>query len=193
MPRITSTHQFLQQTEASIVLTDLRGFVALAHQLGPVELGLALSSYYNHVGSIVEKNGGRIVKFVGDGVLSCFVATTDHRGKALASLAEMGERRAAWLADNAKVSLPILDYAASAASGEVLCGELGTDRVRFWDVLGLPVNLAFRLCTLAQDRKLPNLIDADVAEQASKKPAGLVEVDGAELGGKRHRLFRVGE
>jgi adenylate cyclase len=193
MARITTTHQFLQETEASIVLTDLRGFTALTHQLGPVDLGLALSSYYNHVGNIIEKNGGRIVKFVGDGVLACFVATADHRGKALAAVAEMAERREAWLADNAKVSLPILDYTAAAASGEVLCGELGTDRIRFWDVLGAPVNLAGRLCGLAADRKVANLVDSDTFEKATHRPTAAVEVDPAELGGKRHRLFRLGE
>ena len=186
-------HQFLQEADATVLLTDVRGFTALAQQLGPVDLGLALSSYYNHVGGIVEKNGGRIVKFVGDGVLAAWVGAADHRGKAMAAVEEMAQRRESWLADNAKVKLPLLDYTAAVASGEVLCGELGTDRIRFWDVLGAPVNTVFRLCPLAADRGVPNLIDSDTVERAKSKPASLVEVDAAELGGKRHRLFRLGE
>jgi class 3 adenylate cyclase len=103
----------------------------------------------------------------------------------------MDAHRDSWLADNAKVKLPVLDYTASAASGLVLCGELGTDRVRFWDVIGAPVNRAFRLCTLAMERRVTNLVDADTVEKARTKPS-CVEVDPAELGGARCRLFRLG-
>jgi|SRR5579871_5595288 len=183
-------HQFLSQTEATIVVTEGRGFSRLAETLGPVELGLTLSSYYGHVGGIVEKNGGRIVKFIGDGMLAAFIGA-DHRGRALAACAEMERHRDGWLADAAKVKLPPLDYVIAAASGEVLVGELGTDRLRFWDVIGAPVNLAFRLAALAVTRGASHLLASDTVEKATTKPA-VVEVDPAEVKGVRHRLFRVG-
>src|SRR5207244_3988123 len=41
---------FLQVVDATVVLADLRDFSPLATQLGPVELGLALSRFYEHVG-----------------------------------------------------------------------------------------------------------------------------------------------
>ncbi|MSP58998.1 MAG: adenylate/guanylate cyclase domain-containing protein [Myxococcales bacterium] len=106
--------QLLQEIDATIVLTDMRDFTTLAHQIGPVELALTLSGFYNHTGGICEKHGGRIVKFIGDSVLATFVGMQDHRGRALA---EMAERRDRWMADNVKVKLPPLEYAASAASG----------------------------------------------------------------------------
>ncbi len=92
------------------------------------------------------------------------------------------------------MGLPPLDYAAGAASGEVLAGELGTDRIRFWDVLGAPVNLAFRLCALAADRGVPQLVHASTVEGARTDGApAVVEVEAAEIAGRRQRLFRLAQ
>lgn len=185
--------QLLQQIDASIVFTDGKGFTKLAHKLGPVDLGLALTGYYEHVGGIIEKHGGRIVKFLGDAVLGAFLQADDHRGKALAAVAEMARYRESWLADTAKAKMHAIDYTVGVASGEILCGELGTDRIRFWDVIGAPVNVAARLGALAQVRDVPNLCDADTVEKAVAKIA-CIEVEPAEIkGGNRHRLFRTGE
>ena len=57
---------FLQEVDATVVLADVRDFAPLAAQLGPVELGIALSRFYDHFGEIVERHHGRIVKFIGD-------------------------------------------------------------------------------------------------------------------------------
>jgi adenylate cyclase len=190
---LSTMHQFLQQIDGTILFTDGKGFTQLAHKLGPVDLGLALSSYYTHVGGIIEKHGGRIVKFLGDGVFAAFLQHDDHRGKALAAVAEMAQHRAGWLADMAKVNMPAIDYTVGLSSGEILCGELGTDRIHFWDVIGAPVNVAARLGSLAHARDVANLVDADTVEGAKAKPA-CVEVEPAEIkGGNRHRLYRVGE
>ena len=105
---------------------------------------------------------------------------------------ELADARLGWLADNAKVGLPAMDYSVGVATGEVLAGEVGTDRIHFWDVIGAPVNLAFRLCALAIDRRTPNLVDAVTIEGAAAGAGKrCVEVDAAELGGKRQRLFRL--
>ena len=68
--------------------------------------------------------------------------------------------RQQFLDENATRKLPVLDYAIGVASGAVLAGELGTDKLRFYDVLGQPVNQAFRVCALATRRGVSNLVDA---------------------------------
>ena len=188
--RLSRMHQFLQEVEASVLLTDVRGFLALTASLSPVELGAALSSFYAHTGNVVERHGGRVVKFVGDGLLGAFVGMGDHRERALAALGELDAHRDQWLADNAKVGLPRLGYAAAVASGSMVAGELGTDQIRFWDVLGAPVNLVFGLCRLAKERSLHHLIDEATVKTAKQGPP-TVEVEPVELGGKVHRLYRL--
>jgi adenylate cyclase len=183
---------FLQEVEATVLLADVRDFAPLAQQLGPVELGLALSRFYEHIGGVVEKNHGRIVKFIGDGVLAVFIGGKEHRERALRTIADGVKTREAFLEDNAKLKLPVLDYAFGAASGSVLAGELGTEKLRFYDVLGAPVNLAFRLTALATRRGVSNLVAAETFESAdkAKRPEAL-EQDMVELGADKLRLFKI--
>jgi adenylate cyclase len=183
---------FLQEVEATVVLADVRDFAPLAQQLGPVELGLALSRFYEHIGGIIEKHHGRIVKFIGDGVLGVFLGSKEHRVRALAAIADAVKSREAFLDENAKKKLPVLDYAFGAASGNILAGELGTDKLRFYDVLGAPVNQAFRLTALATRRGVSNLVSADVFEAVDKdKRPAAVETDLVEIGADKLRLFKI--
>ena len=184
---------FLQEVEATVVLADVRDFSPLAAQLGPVDLGVALSRFYEHVGDIVERHHGRIVKFIGDGVLSVFIkGSADHRLRALQAVNEATATRQAFLDENAKLKLPVLDYALGAASGPILAGEMGTAKLRFYDVLGQPVNQAFRLTSLATRRGVANLIAADTYEAADKehRPKA-VETDMIEMGTDKLRLFKI--
>jgi adenylate cyclase len=184
---------FLQEVEATVVLADLRDFSPLAAQLGPVDLGLALSRFYEHIGDVIERHHGRIVKFIGDGVLAVFVrGAGDHRLRALNAVAEAVRNRQKFLDENEQLKLPVLDYSLGAASGTVLAGEMGTAKLRFYDVLGHPVNLAFRLTALASRRQMSNLIAADTFEGADKesRPAA-VETDMVEIGVDKLRLFKL--
>ena len=183
---------FLQEVDATIVLTDVRDFSPLAQQLGPVDLGLALSRFYEHIGGIIEGHSGRIVKFIGDGVLAAFIGG-DHRLRALEAISEMVKSRQAFLDDNVTRKLPVLDYAIGAASGAVLAGELGTDKLRFYDVLGQPVNQAFRVCALATRRTVSNLVDAATWEGVKtqgRRPEA-IETDAVEFGADKVRLFKL--
>jgi adenylate cyclase len=183
---------FLQEVEATLVVHDLRHFSALTVQLGPVDLGIALSRYYEHVAAAIEPHGGRLVKFVGDAVMSVFLGATevDHRGNALEAVRATLRSREAWLAENTERGVPMLDYSIGVASGEVLAGDVGTSKLRFYDVLGEPVNVAFRLVGVATDRHVSHVVTADAYEKARARPPG-IEIEAIELGGKRIRLFRL--
>ena len=184
---------FLQEVDATVLVADVRDFSPLAAQLGPVELGLALGRFYEHIGEIVERHRGRIVKFLGDGVLVVFVGpAAENRKRALATVADAIAARQPFLDENEQQKLPLLDYALGVASGMVLAGELGTEKLRFYDVLGQPVNHAFRLTALATRRGGTNLVDAGTFEgaPAESRPAGS-ETDPVEVGGDTLRLFQI--
>jgi adenylate cyclase len=184
---------FLQLIDATVWVSDLRDFSPLAAQLGPVDLGLALSRFYEHVGGILERHRGRIVKFIGDGVLAVFVGPQrEHHARALAAVAEAVQARQAFLDENVPLKLPVLDYAVGLASGTLLAGELGTEKLRFYDVLGEPVNRAFRIAALAARRGVTNLVDAATVDgAASGQRPPLIETDAVELGADKLRLFKI--
>ena len=183
---------FLQEMAATVAFFDMRRFSQIVAQLGPVDLGVALRRYYEHVEESVLRHDGRIIKFMSDGVLGLFpsVSAKDHAGNGLAALKELRESNDAWLAENDTFGLPVMEFSAGAASGGVLFGELGTARQRAHDVLGQPVILAIRLARLATERCTPHLVSANTI-QIARQVQPSIEVDGAELGGQKLRIYRL--
>lgn len=183
---------FLQEMTASVAFFDVRRFSVMSAQLGPVDVGIALRRYYEHVEAGITARDGRIVKFMSDGVLALFpsVGDKDHAGNALAALRDLGASVAEWLAENERMGLPALEYSAGVSSGGVLYGELGTARLRAFDVLGLPVIQAIRLARLATVRSSPHLAAAATIA-AARLAVPSIEVEGVEIGKERVRLYRL--
>lgn len=173
---------FLHETEAAVLVFDLRGYSKLCAELPPLDLGLALGRWYEHVERIVLAHGGRLVKFVGDAVLAAWLAneTGFPVPASISAVAQSLKDRPAWVKAN-----PELDYTVAAAAGPVLVGQLGTYRHASFDVIGAPVNTAFKLTSVASFRNVDHLLTQAIKEHAA------VEVEGVELGGQRLRLFRL--
>ena len=185
---------FLQETEATVLNFDLRAFTMIAAHLGPVDLGVLLGRFYEHVEDAVEAGGGRLVKFMSDVVMSVFVdgqhgATHGgHRKGALVAIRHAQNSRASWLAENQALKLPLLSYSMAASSGTVLVGQIGTRKQHAFDVLGKPANIAYKLTAIATVRDVDNLVTADVLAGDTR---GAIESEAASLGGSRHRLYQV--
>ncbi|MBI4512379.1 MAG: adenylate/guanylate cyclase domain-containing protein [Deltaproteobacteria bacterium] len=182
---------FLQEAEATVVMFDLRGFATLAARLGPVDLGASLSRFYEHAEACIVANEGRIIRFMGDWVLAAWLASEvgDHRKKSLAAVAESRRRRAPWVQKGVDGGHPLLDYSVAAATGPVLVGQIGTERLKFFDVLGEPASIVRKLTVVCTLRNVEHLVTSETLDFADKPAA--VEVEGVELGGKMLRLFRL--
>jgi adenylate cyclase len=183
---------FLQEMEATVAFFDIRQFSLISSQLGPVDIAVALRRYYEHVEEGVLANEGRIVKFMSDGVLSLFmaIARRDHAADALKMVRGRESVQQGWLEENARLGLPVMQYSVGIASGGVLYGELGTARQRAYDVLGNPVTLAIKLARMATIRGTPHLISSTTV-QAQREAVAAIEVEGAELGTRKVRLYRL--
>lgn len=157
---------FLQDMEATILLVDIRGFRVLTETLSPVELGIALPRFYEHVEAGVMAHKGRLVKFTGDGVLAAFIGGpgVDHAGRALGAVNQIVGTRSAFLEGMREAKLPPIDYITTASSGRVAAGELGTARLHAFDVLGRAVNRAFQLVSVADERGLAYVLDKTVID-----------------------------
>jgi class 3 adenylate cyclase len=62
-----------RQIDATVLFADIRNFTALAEMLGSGEVAELLSAYFEHSCPPVLGNGGRHLKFMGDGLMSLFV------------------------------------------------------------------------------------------------------------------------
>jgi adenylate cyclase len=66
-----------ERREVTALFTDIEGFTATTHRVGPEELVATLDQYFEGVSGIVITHGGMIDKIVGDGVHALFNAPVD--------------------------------------------------------------------------------------------------------------------
>jgi adenylate cyclase len=135
-----------------------------------------------------------VVKFMGDAVLAAFFGggSLDHRAAGAAAVLDLARAKSAWLQENADRSLPVMEYTVGVATGSVLAGDVGTSRLRFFDILGEPVKVAQQLSRLATTRNVGHLVAASTFDSIKASVKG-VEVEPAEFGSRRFRLYRLEE
>ena len=178
---------FLQETEASIAVFDLRGFSKMAAELTPVDLGTVLGHFYTYAEDLVLGHGGRVIKFAGDAVIAVWLRheIDQHQKRALQCVAAAASGKGAWIETNRASQMAPLDYSVAAASGPVLAGHIGTERLKSFDVLGDAVNVAAKLTTVATVRGYDHIVTFRHPDLP------LHEVEGIELGGRHLRLYRL--
>jgi adenylate cyclase len=151
--RITGSEQAITagqgvERQAAVLFLDVRGFTGLAQKLPPNALMTLLSGYQATVVPVIQRSGGTIDKFLGDGIMATFGATepsetyaADAVRSALAALAAVD----AWNAERASDDGPDLRVNAAVATGRLIFGAVGDAQRLEYTVIGAPVNLAAKL------------------------------------------------
>jgi len=101
----------------------------------------------------VEKYDGTIDKFIGDEIMAFFgapLAQKDHALRGLLCAVEMIESHQAWQRERKNKGLKAPPVGIGVVTGEVIIGNIGTEKRMDYTVLGHPVNLAARLCGVAE-------------------------------------------
>jgi len=134
---------------AAVLFVDVRGFTKTARSLPPEVVMQVLARYQSAVGTVIEAHGGRIDKFLGDGILATFGALNPSQTPAadgLRAAAQMPELLNT-LSDSAREAgwPQHLEIGCALASGPVTVGVVGAaDRLEF-TVIGDAVNRAAKL------------------------------------------------
>ena len=151
--QITSAEQVAavgqgQVRDAAILMTDIRGFTAIASQIGPNELMQVLAAYQSRLVPIVERNGGSIDKFMGDGIMATFGAagaSSRYAADALRAAEQIAAEVAGWHHDVAHPGTPALSVGTAVATGSVVFGAVGNESRLEYTVIGEAVNLCAKL------------------------------------------------
>ena len=174
--------QEAERRQLTVLFCDLVGSTELSGQLDPEDMGRVIRAYQQYCAEVVERWGGHVAKYMGDGVLAYFGWPQAHEddgraggpggvgaGRGVAKLEHV--RRGAALA--ARVGI---------ATGLVMVGELiGEGAAQEQTVVGETPNLAARLQALAEPGSV-------VISQATRRlVGGLFEL--ADLGPQRLKGF----
>ena len=142
------------EREIAILFADIRGFTALAEGRLPYDVVFVLNRYFSAMGRAIESAGGRVDKFIGDGVMALFGIESGAQAgcrEALAAARLMSERLAELnLSLRAELDRP-LRIGIGIHCGPVIVGEMGYGKAAAITAIGDAVNTASRLETLTKD------------------------------------------
>lgn len=134
--------------EAAILNLDVRGFTKLASMASPQEVMSVLADYQRRMVPIIQRHGGAIDKFLGDGIMATFGATRpleDYAARAMAALEECMGAASEWSAEQAALGRPSLIINGALASGRIVAGAVGDATRLEYTVIGDAVNLSAKL------------------------------------------------
>jgi adenylate cyclase len=132
----------------TILMTDLRGFTPLCETLEPTQVVTLLNNYLAAMTEVLVRHGGTIDEFIGDAILAVFGAPIlydDDARRAIACAVEMQEAMAGVNAKNEELGLPRVEMGIGLNTGEVVVGNIGSDRRAKYGVVGRHVNLSSRI------------------------------------------------
>ncbi|MBM3198380.1 MAG: adenylate/guanylate cyclase domain-containing protein [Chlamydiae bacterium] len=169
----------------SMLFVDIRGFTKLTQDMPPHEVITLLNSCMTRLAAIVEKHGGVIDKFLGDGLMALYgapVASVEHARNAIRSGLEMIASIKLWNQERQAMQAGPIFIGVGVHAGPVCVGNMGAQDRLNYTVIGSHVNLASRLCSSAEPSAL--LITEDtkkepgVAEGFSFEDRGLMSFKG---------------
>lgn len=142
------------EKEIAIMFADLRGFTKLSEHKLPFDVVFLLNRYFAEMGRAIEESGGRVDKFIGDGIMALFgIDSTPEAGarSALAAAKRMGESLAALNRALAADLDEPLRIGLGIHLGPAIVGEMGYARATTVTAIGDAVNTASRLESLTKE------------------------------------------
>ncbi|MBR1192468.1 adenylate/guanylate cyclase domain-containing protein [Bradyrhizobium sp. AUGA SZCCT0160] len=145
----------------AVMFVDFRSFTAGASTRTPQEVVDRLDGAFAVLVDILDRHGGIVNKFLGDGFLALFGAPFDAGNAAHRAVAAAREMLEANERANQASSWP-LRIGIGIHVGEVVAGNIGSPRRKEYTVIGDTVNFASRLEALNKDFNSQFLISAAV-------------------------------
>ncbi len=137
-----------KKLRVSVFFSDVRGFTTISEKLDPRSLSDLLNSYLTPMTDLVFEQRGTLDKYMGDAIMAFFGAPLedpDHATNACLCALEHLEKLKVLQAEYRKKGLPEIDVGIGINTGEVSVGNMGSQSVRSYTVMGDAVNLASRL------------------------------------------------
>jgi adenylate cyclase len=166
----------------AVMFVDFRSFTAGARSRSPQDVVDRLDGAFAVLVEILDRHGGIVNKFLGDGFLALFGAPFEAAEAPHHAVAAAREMLFAMDAINEGASWP-LRIGIGIHFGEVVAGNIGSPRRKEYTVIGDTVNFASRLEALNKDFNSQLLISSTVRDAIGDEckdavPLGEVPVRG---------------
>jgi adenylate cyclase len=177
----------------AVMFVDFRGFTAGARSRSPQDVVDRLDGAFAVLVEILDRHGGIVNKFLGDGFLALFGAPLAAADAAHRAVAAGREMLTAMDRINKGSSWP-LRIGIGIHFGEVVAGNIGSPRRKEYTVIGDTVNFASRLEALNKDFGSQLLISSAVREALGNDGGDAVALGEVEVRGYEQKVavFQLG-
>jgi adenylate cyclase len=182
-----------RDAECTVLFSDLRGFTAYSESQPPARVIEVLNRYHTEMEDALFEHGGTLVSYMGDGIMAVFGAPVDqqdHADRALACAREMLNVRMPrfneWMrsqgaGDGFRMGIGL-------NSGQVLSGQIGSERRFEYTTIGDTVNTASRLEGMTKGTPHQVFIADTVREHLLRDAPDLIFVDEFEVRGRQAKV-----
>lgn len=168
--QITRGH--IETINAAIFASDIRDWTGLNRRLSAQDALACANTYFELVADAIERNGGEILKFMGDGVLAIFPAEAAANAQRACENALVAAHDALG-APKIHAEEMCLSFGIGLHFGEVFYGNIGSPTRLDFTVLGQAVNLTARIEGLCRKLDQTLLTSSHFADLIAE-PARLV-------------------
>jgi adenylate cyclase len=183
--------------EAAILFVDIRGFTRLSQTKLAYDVVHILNSFFAGVGRSIETAGGRVDKYIGDGVMAVFEHPEGLSGAARAAIGAVVAIDRGLAAINAGEIAEPLRLAMGLHVGRLVFGRIGWGAAALPTVIGPAVNVASRLESLAKAREVELALSGECATAAGLAVGALtmedVDIRGLEVAFSVVLVWRVAD
>lgn len=137
-----------ERKKITILTSDIRGFTAISERLEPEKVVKILNFYLQYMTEIIISYNGTIDKFMGDGILVLFGAPICRENDTTRAIACAISMQLAMKNINQQLEkwgFCPLEMGIGINTGEVVVGNIGSEKRTDYSVIGGPVNLAYRI------------------------------------------------
>ena len=138
--------------KVAVLFADIRNFTEISEHLPPGRVVEMLNNFFDVMIDVIRKYRGTVDKLIGDEVLATFGTTKvrhDDTERALACALEMQLAMKAVNERNRASELPELKIGIGINTGDVMVGNIGSEKHSNYSVIGKHVNLAARIQSCA--------------------------------------------
>ena len=158
-----------------VLFGDLRDFTRLSENRLPYDTVFVLNRYFRAMGVAIEAAGGRVDKFIGDGVMALFGMEGSTAEAARDGLAAARAMVRALDQVNEELGFELdapLRMGVGLHLGPVILGQMGHGRTRALTAIGDTVNVASRLEALTKQVGCLLIVSDRVLRAGGIEPAG---------------------
>jgi adenylate cyclase len=150
-----------ERRKITVLFSDLRGFSRISESRRPEEVVEILNICCTVMGEVIERHGGTLDKFIGDGMMATFGAPNDdpfQEENAIHAALELQDAIRALSETQTSAHWPPIQIGIGINSGNAVVGSMGSERHMEYTAIGETTNTASYLESMTKELGVDILI-----------------------------------